>query len=75
MSDKENMKKVTDLEKFVLEEVYRPYFNVMVEVYQPIFDMQKVYGRQVRIEKLDENYNLDNVIELLEMGKSSRSPW
>lgn len=43
--------KVTDLEKFALEQIYRPY-------------VQDLFNADTRFDKLSKDYNLDTVLDL-----------
>ena len=50
------MIKITDLEKFALEQVYRPYFFTLT-------------GKSDWLEKLNKEYNLENVMNHLRGNK------
>ncbi len=63
--------KVTDLEKFVLEQVYKPY-------------APDLFNMDTRFDRLSKEYNLDTVLDLfkdhekwrqLVMGRISRLPF
>lgn len=51
------MSRVTDLEKFALEQVYRPYWNTL------IIDLGVV--PEGRPDRLTKNVNLENAVSLL----------